>query len=96
MYKTHLGVCEAPVLKNLKHHVEHIWVSLLNLIKEYNSVGPSANSLCQLAALIVANVSWWGSYELGDCMSLHELTHIQAHHSFLAAKVVGGQSLGQL
>lgn len=29
-------------------------------------------------------------------MSLHELTHVQPDHGLLAAKVVGGQCLGQL
>ena len=41
-------------------------------------------------------LTWRGSNELGDCMSLHELTHVQPDHGLLAAKVVGGQCLGQL
>ena len=53
----YLGVCQSAILKNLKHHVEDIWVSLLNLIKQDNSVRSSSHCLCELSTLIVSNVS---------------------------------------
>ena len=52
--------------------------------------------LGQLAALVVAHVAGRRPDELGHGVALHELRHVEAHHGLLAAKVVGGQRLGQL
>ena len=54
---THPGVCEAAILKNLKHHVEDIRMRLLNLIKQHHGVGSPPHSLCQLAALVVSHIA---------------------------------------
>ncbi len=91
-----LGVREPPVLKNLQHGVEDIWVGLLDLVKQHHGVRPSSHGLCELTALVVADVTGRRSDQLADRMPLHELGHIQAHHGLFAAEVVGGQGLGEL
>mmetsp|Transcript_26776 Transcript_26776/g.58372 ORF Transcript_26776/g.58372 Transcript_26776/m.58372 type:complete len:1072 (-) Transcript_26776:90-3305(-) len=91
-----LAVCQAAVLQNLKHHVEHVGVRLLNLIKQHHGVWPTAHSLGQLPTLLVANVARWGTNQLGNSVALHELRHIQADHGLLTSKVVVGQGLSQL
>lgn len=53
----HPRVSQAAVLKDLKHHVEDIRMRLLNLIEQHHSVGPPPDSLCQLPALIVADIA---------------------------------------
>jgi hypothetical protein len=40
-----LGIGETAILQNLKHHVEHVGVGLLDLIKQHHSVRPAAHSL---------------------------------------------------
>ncbi len=59
--RTCLGICKAAVFKNLQHHVENIWVSLLNLIKEHNSVRSPPHCLCQLTTLVVAHIPCRGN-----------------------------------
>ena len=91
-----LGVCEATVLKDLQHGVEDVWVGLLDLIEEDHGVWSSPHCLCELTALVVADVAGRRADELADCMPLHELGHIESDHGLLAAEVVSGQGLGQL
>ena len=53
----YLGVGEAAVLQDLEHHVEHVWVRLLNLIEKHHGVRPPAHRLRQLPTLVVANIT---------------------------------------
>ena len=75
----HPGVREAAIFKDLEHHVEHVWVGLLNLIKEHHSVGPPAHSLCQLATLVVAHVACDANTG-SACRCWHALLHVLMHH----------------
>mmetsp|Transcript_3026 Transcript_3026/g.11268 ORF Transcript_3026/g.11268 Transcript_3026/m.11268 type:complete len:911 (+) Transcript_3026:148-2880(+) len=91
-----LGVGEAAILKNLKHHVEDVGVRLLNLVKEHEGVRAPPDSLGELATLGVADVAGGRADELGHGVPLHELGHVEAHHRILGAEVEGGDRLGEL
>lgn len=53
------------LVKQLQHDGEHIWMGLVHLIEEHYSIGTLLQLLGQLAALLVANVAWWGPDKLG-------------------------------
>ncbi len=42
---------------HLEHHVEDVGVGLLDLIEQHHGVRPPAHRLCQLSALVVADVA---------------------------------------
>ena len=58
-----LGVREVPVLQDLEQDVEHLGVSLLDLVEQHHGVALAANSLGQLAAFIEAYVAWRRAHE---------------------------------
>lgn len=70
MLWAHLGVCESAILQNLKHHVEDVGVSLLNLIKEHDGVRPPSHCLCELPALVVADIACIVALHQSTCMCL--------------------------
>ena len=41
---------------DLQEYVVHIWMRLLNLIKQQNAEGLAADSLCQLAAIAIPHI----------------------------------------
>ncbi len=47
----------AHLCAHLEHHVEHVRVRLLNLIKEDDRVRPPAHCLGQLTTLVIADVA---------------------------------------
>ena len=84
------------VIQHLKQHIEHIRVGLLHLIKQHHAVRFPADRLGQLAALVVAYISWRRANQPGHGMFLHVLTHIDTHHIALIVKQAFRQRLGQL
>ena len=71
-------------------------MGLLDLVKEYDGVGPATYRLGQLTALIVTHVSGRGTNELGDLVALYELRHVEGDERVLATKEELGERLGEL
>src|SRR5271166_1238601 len=80
------AVGELAVLKHLQQDVEQVGVGLLDFVEQHHRVGRALDSLGQLAALFVADVSRRRAYQLGDRVLLHELGHVEADERFLAAE----------
>ncbi|GER30175.1 63 kDa protein, partial [Striga asiatica] len=83
-----LAIGQTPVLQNLKHHIENVRVSLLDLVEEYERVGAPAHGL--------AHVARWRADEFRYGVALHELRHVESYHGVLGAEIVGGEGLGEL
>ena len=54
---TALTVSQTTFIQNLQQDVEDVWMCLLNLVEEQDRVRTPADSLGELAALIVASVT---------------------------------------
>ena len=61
-------------------------MSLFNLVKENNTVRLPTHSLRQLTTLLVPYISGRSSYQPGDRIFLHVLTHINANDIILVVK----------
>src|SRR5256714_15370224 len=59
---------------------------LLYLVEEEHGVGRALDALCELAALLVADVARRRADELRDRVLLHELAHVEAYHRALGAE----------
>ena len=87
---TALRVGQTPIIKHLEQDVEHIRVSLLNLIEQDYRVRLTANSLSKLTTLIVAHISWRRTYQSCHAELLLILTHVNtSHHGLIIEKIVG-------
>ena len=84
------------VVQHLQQNIEHIRVSLLNLIKKDHAVRVPAHLLTELSALIIANIPWRGTDQLGDAVLLHIFRHVHTDHCLLASKHSLGKRLGKL
>src|SRR5690554_4244141 len=62
---------------------------LLDLIKEHELIGARADGLCELAALIVADISGRRAEEASDTMRLRIFTHIDPRIGALIKKAFG-------
>ena len=80
----------------LEKHVEHIGVSLLNLIKEDNRVGVASNFLGELTTFLISNISRRGTYKTGNCEFLHKLAHVNSNESILGIEQELGEFLGKI
>ena len=69
---------------------------LLHLIQQDDGVGPAANRLGELTALVVAHVSGRRADEALDAELLHVLGHVDAHERALVVEQALGKRLGQL
>jgi len=93
---TSLRICDTSIIQYLQKHIEYIRVSLLDLIEKNNTVRFSSNSLCQLTAFLISDISWRRSDQTGHGIFLHVLTHIDTYHILLIIKQCGSQSFGKL
>jgi ATP-dependent Clp protease ATP-binding subunit ClpC len=75
-----LGISKPSVLHHLQQDMEDIRVCLFDLIKEHNRVRALPDSLCQLAGLLIAHISWGRSQKPGHSVLLHVFGHIEPHH----------------
>ena len=83
---TALTVSQAALVQNLQQNVEDVWMCLLNLIKEQDRVRTPADSLGELAALIVAYISWRCANQLSYSVAFHVLRHIVREQGVFGAK----------
>ena len=75
-----LAIGESAVVEHLQEDVEHVRVSLLNLVEQDHAVWLATDGLAELAAFLVANVARWGADQTRHGVFLHVLAHIDAHH----------------
>ena len=80
---------------DLQQHVVDVAVGLLDLVHEDHRVGPAADALGQLAALLVADVSRRGADQAAHVVLLHVLAHVHLDQGVLAAEHELGQGLRQ-
>src|SRR5438105_14594381 len=59
---------------------------LLDFIQKDNRVGRSLDSLRELAAFFIADISGRRTDQLADRVLLHEFGHIEAYERFIAAE----------
>src|SRR5262249_9625738 len=91
-----LSVGETAVVEHLQEYVEHVRVSLFDLVEQHHLVGPPPHRLGERAAFLVADIAWWRADQTGDRMFLHVFRHIDAYQRILVVEQVFGQRLGQL
>ena len=80
------GVCEPAFFHYLKEHIEDIWMSFFDLIKENNSIRTASNLLSELASLFKSNVSRRSANEAAYVVLFHILTHINRYERVVVPK----------
>ena len=96
VYLPAVGIGHLSIVQNLEQNIEHIGVGLLNLVKENNAVGLSADFFCQLTRLIIANIARRRSHQPGNRVLFHVFGHVQADQGIWRVKQIVGQLLYQL
>ena len=91
-----LAVGEPAVVEHLQQDVEDLGVGLLDLVEEHDGVGPAADRLGELAALVVADVAGRGTDQARDRVLLGVLAHVDAHDRALVVEEEVRERLGQL
>ena len=90
-----LIIRQSAILQHLQQSIEHVGVSLFNLVEEDNAVGFATHGLSQLAALVIAYVSRRRSNQSRHAVTLLVLAHIDTHHHVLIVKHHFGQGACQ-
>ena len=96
IYRSALRVGDTAVIKYLEQNVEYIGVSLLDLIEEDYGVRLAANSLSQLTALLITNISRRRSDKTAHGVFLHVLGHVDTDNVLFIVKQCLCQSLCKL
>ena len=85
-----LAVGEPALVEELEENIEDVGVGLFNLVKEQHRVGPPPNGFGELAAFIVADITWRGTDHPCHRVFLHVLRHVDAdHRPFVVEKELG-------
>src|SRR5690606_8544949 len=69
---------------------------LLHLVQQDHGVGAPAYGLGELAALLVPDVTRWGTDQARDAVLLAVLAHVDADHRPVVIKQEPGEGLGKL
>ena len=59
---------------------------LFNLVKQHHAVRPAAHTLAELAAFLVAHITWRRADQAAHTVFLHVLAHVDARHRLLVIK----------
>jgi len=86
-----LAVGDSPVIQELQQNIEHLGMSLLDLVEENHAVRAAAHGFGELAAFFVPDVAGRGANKTRHGVLLHILGHVDAHHGVFVVK----QQLGQ-
>src|SRR5258706_8643871 len=78
-----LTICQAAIVENLQQHVEDLRRGLLDLIEEYNAIGPAADGFGKLTSLLIADIAWRGTNQPRDAVLFHVLGHVDANKGTL-------------
>ena len=82
-------------LKSLQQHVEHVGVSLLDLVEQHHAIGMTAHFLGQLSALLIAYISRRCAYKSRHIEFLHVFAHIDTYQGLVAVEQELGEFLGK-
>ena len=91
-----LGIGNVAVVQNLEQDVEYIGMGFLHLIEQHHGIGIAADLLTQLAASLIAYISWRRADHLGNAVLLHIFRHIDADQRVFRSKHGFRQRLAQL
>ena len=80
----------------MQQHVEHIGMSLLNLVEEDHTVRLASHSFGELSTLVVAHISWRRTDEPSHRELLLILAHVDTRHHILVVEQVVGECLCKL
>ncbi len=81
IHRPPLPVREPAVIQDLQQDVEHVRVSLLDLVEQDHGIGPAAHRFGQVAPLVVPHVPGRRADQPGDRVFFHVLRHVDADHS---------------
>ena len=87
---------QSAVVEDLEQDVEHVGVSLFDLVEQHDGIGLAAHLFGQLSALVVTDVTGRGTYQFGHADLVHVLGHIQTYQHVLIAEHRLGERLGKL
>ena len=91
-----LIVGKTTIIQHLQKNVEHIRMSLLDLIKQHHRIRLAAYCLSQLATLIITHISRRRTYKTAYRVTLLILAHIDTRHHILIIEEELRQGLGKL
>ena len=91
-----MSVRQTPVIEHLEQHIEHVGMSLFDLVEQDHLIGAAANHLGQGTPLLVPDVAGRRPDEARDGMPFHVLGHIDADHGLLIVEQALRQRLREL
>ena len=89
-------VGQAAVVKHLKQDIEHIRMSLLDLVEKHHRVRLASYRFCKLTAFIVSHIARRRSHEAAYRMTLLIFAHIDACHHVLIIEEELRKGFGKL
>mmetsp|Transcript_7605 Transcript_7605/g.19920 ORF Transcript_7605/g.19920 Transcript_7605/m.19920 type:complete len:592 (-) Transcript_7605:365-2140(-) len=87
IHLTTRAVAQHAILEHLQQKVEDVGMRLLHLVEEDEAVRVLANHLSEQATLVVPDVAWRRTNQLGNAVPLHVLAHVEANEVGLCAGV---------
>ncbi len=78
-----LPIGQPAVLQDLQQRIPHVGVRFLDFVKEDNLIWTATDRFCELASLVVADVTRRCAKEPADCVTLAVLAHINAQQCIL-------------
>src|SRR6266550_77316 len=86
VYSATLSVGQLAILQYLEQHVENVRVSLLDFVEQDYTIGLATNSLSELTALFITDISRRSTNQPGSRMALHEFRHVNFDKRFFTTK----------
>ena len=89
------AVGEPSVVQDLEQDVEDIRMGFFDLVKQQDGIGPAADSLGQISAFFISDISRRSADQARHRMLFHVLRHVDAHHGVFIIEEELGQGSGQ-
>src|SRR6266566_5993244 len=96
VYSATLCIGQLAILQYLEQHVEDVRVSLLDFVEQDYAIGLTTNSLSELTALFIANISRRGTNQACCRVALHKFGHVNFDKSFFTTEHEFSKSTSQL
>src|SRR5919198_1523820 len=81
-----VAVRQPAIIHHLQQDMEDIGVSFFDLVEEHHRIRPTADTLRELAAFVVADVPWRGTDQARHRKTLHVFRHVDADQRVLIAE----------